>query len=144
MIIKRNQLGVIQNQYQRNYKKVLCVCLAGCLRSPTAAHILASPPFNFNTRAVGLDKDFAIIPITPALLVWADVIVVMDTDQQKMVNDMQMDIFNTTDDQMFDYQFKQVISLDIMDDYDYRDPTLVKIMTDKFLVLFEDDIKWES
>ena len=135
-MIKRNQLGVVQNPYQRDYKKVLCVCLAGCLRSPTAAHILSSSPWNYNTRAVGLDKDFAIIPITPALLVWADLVLVMDTDQQKAVNDMQMDVFNAMDDQMFDYQFKQVLSLDIQDDYDYRDPVLVKLMTAKFMELF--------
>jgi predicted protein tyrosine phosphatase len=137
-MIKRNQLGVVLNQYQRNFKKVLCVCSAGCLRSPTAAHILSSPPWNFNTRAVGLDKEFAIIPITPALLVWADIVLVMDTDQQKCVNDMQMDIFNVMDEGMFDYEFKQVISLDIEDDYDYRNPVLVEVMNAKFRDIFGD------
>lgn len=136
MTIKRNQMGVLFNAYQGNHKKVLCVCSAGCLRSPTAAHILSSPPFNFNTRAVGLSRDYAIIPMTDALLVWADVVLVMDSDQQKQVNDMQMALCNNNDDMMFDYQFKQVVNLDVPDDFEYRNPKLVKIFTDKFNDLF--------
>lgn len=141
MSVNRNQLGVVFNAYQGNHKKVLCVCSAGCLRSPTAAHILSSPPFNFNTRAVGLSREYAIIPISDALLMWADVVLVMDSDQQKQVNDMQMALFNQMDDSMHDYNFKQVINLGIEDDYNYRDPQLVKLMTDKFVDLFPHDVK---
>lgn len=138
-MIKRNQLGVLFNAFQGKYKKVLCVCSAGCLRSPTAAHILSSPPFNFNTRAVGLSKEYAIVPITEALIVWADVILVMDSDMVLQVNEMQNKMASEVD-ATFDYDYKQVINLEIEDDYDYRHPTLVKLMTDKFMVLFEDDL----
>lgn len=141
MSVNRNQLGVVFNAYQGNHKKVLCVCSAGCLRSPTAAHILSSPTFNFNTRAVGLSREYAIIPISDALLMWADIVLVMDSDQQKQVNDMQMALFNQMDDSMHDYNFKQVINLEIEDDYNYRDPQLVKLMTDKFMDLFPHDVK---
>ena len=141
MSVNRNQLGVVFNAYQGNHKKVLCVCSAGCLRSPTAAHILSSPPFNFNTRAVGLSREYAIIPISDALLMWADIVLVMDSDQQKQVNDMQMALFNQMDDSMHDYNFKQVINLGIEDEYNYRDPQLVQLMTDKFMELFPNDVK---
>lgn len=135
MTIKRNQLGVLFNAYQGNHKKVLTVCSAGCLRSPTAAHILSSPPYNFNTRAVGLSKEYAIVPITEALIVWADIILVMDSDMQKQVNEMQNDIANSFD-ATYEFEYKQVVNLEIEDDYDYRSPVLVDVMTDKFTELF--------
>ena len=62
-MIKRNQMGVIFNAYQGKHKKVLTVCSAGCLRSPTAAHILSSDPWNFNTRAAGISLEYAIVPV---------------------------------------------------------------------------------
>jgi predicted protein tyrosine phosphatase len=132
MMIRRNQLGVLFNAYQGKHKKVLTVCSAGCLRSPTAAHILSSEPFNFNTRCAGTSKEYAIIPITDALIVWADVILCMDSDQQRYINEMQNELASSYD--AFDY--KQVINLEIEDDYAYRDPELVKIMTEKFKELF--------
>ena len=138
-MIKRNQLGVIFNAYQGKHKKVLTVCSAGCLRSPTAAHILSSEPFNFNTRCAGTSEEYAIVPVTEALVCWADVILVMDSDQQKFINDMQNKIFNDMDNWGYDFDFKQVINLEIEDEYDYRNPTLVKIMTDKFWEIFKDD-----
>lgn len=136
MSVTRNQLGVLFNAYQRDYKKVLTVCSAGCLRSPTAAHILSSPPFNFNTRSVGTSREYAIVPVTDALIVWADVILVMDEYQQQQINSMQNDLA----DQLPDYDYKQVINLDIPDEFDYRNPKLVQIMTDKFMDIFAKDL----
>lgn len=136
MSISRNQLGVVYNAYQRDYKKVLTVCSAGCLRSPTAAHILSSPPFNFNTRCAGTSQEYAIVPVTDALIVWADVILCMDALQQQDINIRQ----NSIAQQLTDYDYKQVINLDIPDLYDYRNPELVKIMTDKFMDIFAKDL----
>jgi predicted protein tyrosine phosphatase len=135
-MIKRNQLGVIFNAYQGNIKKVLTVCSAGCLRSPTAAHILSSQPWNFNTRCAGTSKEYAIIPVTEALITWADIILVMDSDQQKYINNLQNEFLNNWDNWSQDYQFKQVVNLEIEDDFAYRDPYLVEIMTEKFHDLF--------
>jgi predicted protein tyrosine phosphatase len=131
-MIKRNQLGVLFNAYQGKHKKVLTVCSAGCLRSPTAAHILSSEPWNFNTRCAGTSEEYAIVPITDALIVWADVIVCMDAFQQLHINTMQNKL--ATEYDAFDY--KQVINLDIDDIYEYRNPKLVEIMTEKFKELF--------
>jgi predicted protein tyrosine phosphatase len=137
-MIKRNQLGVVFNAWQGKTKKVLTVCSAGCLRSPTAAHILSSPPFNFNTRCAGTSSEYAIVPVTEALIAWADIILVMDEYQQKYVNDMQNKLFNDMDNWAYDFQLKQVINLEIDDVYEYRSSALIKIMTDKFNVLFGD------
>lgn len=135
-MIKRNQLGVIFNAYQGKYKKVLTVCSAGCLRSPTAAHILSSPPWNFNTRCAGTSEEYAIVPVTEALVAWADVILVMDQFQWQHIMDMQNKMFNETQCTMNEFEFKPIINLEIEDNYSYRDPKLVEIMTEKFKELF--------
>jgi predicted protein tyrosine phosphatase len=140
-MIKRNQLGVVFNAYQGKHKKVLTVCSAGCLRSPTAAHILSSEPFNFNTRCAGTSEEYAIIPVTESLIIWADIILVMDEDQQRYINNMQNNLFNNLDNWAYDFDFKQVINLEIEDNYDYRNPKLVEIMTNKFWEIFKDDLK---
>ena len=139
-MIKRNQLGVLFNAYQGKHKKVLTVCSAGCLRSPTAAHILSSEPFNFNTRCAGTSKEYAIVALDEALIVWADVILCMDSDHQYVINQMQNKLAEEAS-AMFEYDYKQVINLEIEDDYSYRDPEFVKIMQDKFYKIFEADLR---
>lgn len=131
-MIKRNQLGVVFNAYQGSHRKVLTVCSAGCLRSPTAAHILSSPPWNFNTRCAGTSQEYAIVPVTEALIIWANDILVMDEYQQSIINGMQ----NKLAEEMTGYEYKRVINLGIEDNYGYRDPELVRIMTEKFRELF--------
>ena len=80
-----NRIHNASNPNQGAYKKVLCVCSAGLLRSPTAARLLSMPPFNFNTRAVGLDSGHALIPIDGVHLHWADEIIVMDSEMKSNV-----------------------------------------------------------
>ena len=139
-MIRRNQLGVIFNDYQGKYKKVLTVCSAGCLRSPTAAHILSSSPWSFNTRCAGTSSEYAIVPVTESLIIWADIILVMDSDQQKYVKDMQNKIFNDMEEYWsYDFKIKPIINLEIEDNYNYRDPKLVEIMTEKFKELFTNE-----
>ena len=139
-MIKRNQMGVLFNAYQGKYKKVLTVCSAGCLRSPTAAHILSSSPFNFNTRCAGTSAEYAIVPVTEALVVWADVILVMDQFQWNHIMDIQNKMFNETQLGMHEFEFKPIHNLEIEDVYDYRNPKLVQLMTDKFMELFAKDL----
>lgn len=74
----RNRLHNITNPYQGQAKKVLCVCSAGLLRSPTAAVVLQRE-YGFNTRAVGLTKEYALISVDDVLLKWADEVVVMES-----------------------------------------------------------------
>jgi predicted protein tyrosine phosphatase len=70
------------NRYQGNWKKVLCVCSAGLLRSPTAAEVLREE-FDYNTRAAGAEPQFALIPVSAALIMWADEIVCMTKTHYK-------------------------------------------------------------
>lgn len=103
-----------KNPSQGNYWKVLCVCSAGLLRSPTVAHILAGEPYNFNTRAVGLDSSFALFGVDEVVLEWADAVICMDYSQCDTIVGMgfEGDVYN----------------FNIPDEYNYRDPSLVEII----------------
>jgi len=108
-----NRAWNCQNPNQGKYKRVLCVCSAGLLRSPTVAWVLSNHPWNYNTRAVGLDVGHALIPIDDVLLEWTDVVVCMDEYQQKLLQGRTK---------------KPVHNLRIGDNFEYRDKGLVEII----------------
>lgn len=76
---KRNQLANVANRYQTDAKRVLCVCSAGLLRSPTLANVLHRE-LGYNTRAAGSSEEYALIPISVALIYWADEIVFVNSE----------------------------------------------------------------
>ena len=116
---KMNRMGNAKNEYQGSYKKVLLICSAGILRSPTAALVLSMPPFNFNTRAAGMSHDFALIVVDEFLLHWADEVVCMLPEQaHKIKNDMGYD--------------GPIVCLEIEDNYSYRDPKLMKLIAERY------------
>ena len=116
------KMGVISNQFQGDYKKVLMVCSAGILRSATAAHILAGAPWNLNTRNAGT-ASYALIPLTEELLQWADEVVCMETDHRILVLNKYME---------WQLPVRRVITLGIEDIYEYRNPTLVDLIIEKY------------
>ena len=136
--INRNRLANVTNGYQGKYKKVLCVCSAGVLRSPTTAWVLSNDPFNFNTRAVGVAKGYALIPIDVAHVAWADEIVVMEPDQKVMVEvvleDLQLNYSSGFD--MYTSE-KPIHVLHVPDNYGYRDGILVNMITEKCREIFK-------
>lgn len=87
----RNQIGNCKNAYQTNTKRVLCVCSAGLLRSPTAANILHAA-HGYNTRAAGSCEDFALIPVSEVLLHWADEVVFVNRDNLNDMDEEQLKI----------------------------------------------------
>lgn len=109
---KMNRIHNSNNPYQGNYKKVLGVCSAGLLRSPTAAVVLSQPPYNFNTRAAGIVPDYALIPVDEVLLAWADEVVCMTADQIAPIKALMM-------------RPKPIICLNIEDSHPSRDPDLI-------------------
>ena len=108
-----NRLANATNPYQGTHKRVLCVCSAGLLRSPTAAWVLSQEPYNFNTRAAGITKEFALVPVDRVLLHWADEIVTMSADQAEQIR-VQLETP------------KPIVVLGIPDNYGYREPELVE------------------
>lgn len=126
-----NRLGNAKNWAQGNYKKVLCVCSAGLLRSPTAAVVLASEPFNYNTRAAGLVEEFALIPVDRVLLEWADEVVCMQPNQGRTLRERLDEL---------GHQGKRVVCLNIEDNFEYRNPDLVSRIRERYLEAVPDAI----
>jgi predicted protein tyrosine phosphatase len=118
-----NRIWNIKNPNQGKYKKVLCVCSAGLLRSPTAAVVLAAEPFNYNTRAVGVVDDYALLSIDQVLVEWADEIVCMHTSiTEKLRRVIGVDTLSNS----------EIVTLNIPDQYEYRDPNLMKMIGEQY------------
>ena len=131
-----NRLHNLSNPAQGSRKKVLCVCSAGLLRSPTAAWILSNEPFGFNTRAVGTSSDHALIPLDWAHVIWADDIVVMDKYQYADVQDVLHLFYEHRRRGMEHIKVPNIFILDTPDTYEFRDPRLVDLMTLKLMNVF--------
>ena len=137
MLVNRNRLANVNNKFQGERKRVLCVCSAGLLRSPTAAWVLSNEPFGFNTRSVGTSQEYSLFPMDAAHLYWADEIVVMDSFHEAAVKELlgKLDD-NARGFESADNSEKPVHVLNIEDDYGYREPELVDIMNKKFSEIF--------
>ena len=113
--------GVYSNSYQGDYKRVLTVCSANMLRSPTMAHVLSAEPYNFNTRSAGT-AGFALIPVTEDLLMWADEVVCADTEHALYVRD-----------KMIQYALdKPIVNLNLPDIYEYRNSKLIELIKERY------------
>ena len=124
--ISYNRMTNAHNPYQGKMKKVLCVCSAGLLRSPTIAWVLSNPPFNFNTRVA---KGYALIHADIYLIEWADEIVCAEKEHADYIKEIlkHIDITN---------QKKPVHVMDLPDNFKTRDPKLVKIVEKKAAEIF--------
>lgn len=108
------------NQRMDLFKRVLCICSGGLLRSPTTALILSVEPFNFNTRSAGVDSHHALICVDDVLMEWADEIVVMNEKQKRQL------------EHRWPNHSVPVLVLDIPDMYQYRQQELVDQIRDKY------------
>lgn len=120
---RMNALHNCRNPYQGTTEKVLTVCSAGLLRSPTVANILQR--WGYNTRAAGV-HDYALVQVDDVLLQWADTIV--------FVSDRLKDILE------HDYVIsavKRVVILDIPDDFPYGDPALITLAARQLVEHFD-------
>jgi len=120
----RNQLTNISNPYQGPAKKVLCVCSAGLLRSPTLANILHKE-LGYNTRACGTAENFALIPMSEALIHWADEIVFVDEDCKTYLDIETKEELSLAE--------ALVVTLDVPDNFDYDNAELKNILLKQYL-----------
>lgn len=118
-----NRLANAQNQFQGKRKRVLCVCSAGLLRSPTIAWVLSNEPYGFNVRAAGVATEYALVPVDNVLLDWADEIVCAEEDHAVQVRAM-LEKFGGAS-QLID---TPVHVLSVPDRYKFRDPELVELV----------------
>lgn len=107
--MRMNALHNCKNPFQGSEQKVLAICSAGLLRSPTIAWFLGQ--HGYNTRSCGI-HDYALIQLDEVLLEWADIIIVAHEDiilQKEIISDPS----------------KKYILFDIEDEYAYKEKTLL-------------------
>lgn len=119
----RERIGNASNKYQGKYKRVLAVCSGGLLRSPTIAHTLAGDPYNYNTRSVGTNTDYALNLIDQVMLEWADEIVCADFEHEVIVRNMLIEIGITQ---------KTIVCLKLPDVFEYRNKRLVFLIKRRY------------
>lgn len=115
-----NRLANSKNPFQGEAKRVLCVCSAGLLRSPTAANVLHRE-FGYNTRAAGCSSDFALIPVDPVLVHWADEIVCVEQSVLHMLDGAELDLAD-----------KRVVVLAVPDRYEFMNDELQDIILKQY------------
>jgi predicted protein tyrosine phosphatase len=118
----RNQLYNIHNESQGNTKKVLCVCSAGLLRSATLQNTLIRE-YGYNCRNCGTEESYALIPISEALLLWADEIVFVNKANYRSVEIDLMDLR---------LDLSKIFVLSIPDKYNFNDPELIEICKQQY------------
>ena len=113
------------NEYQGTAKRLLFVCSAGILRSPTCANVGTS--LGFNTRSCGSHQEYALIPLSVNLIMWANKIIFVNPENEYRA----LETFGVC-------EYSRVIRAksivwDIEDTFNYGDPTLVKLVREKLL-----------
>ena len=124
-MVSRNRLHNANNEAQGAFTRVLCVCSAGLLRSPTLAWVLSQDPYNFNTRAVGMVDDYALVPIDEVHVAWADKIVFAEMSHFMHFKALFPETPNV-----------DKIVLALPDIYEYRDPKLVQLAREQLATHF--------
>ena len=117
----KNQLYNVGNLSQGSTKKVLTVCSTGLLRSATLQNFLIRE-YGYNVRNCGTEESYALIPISEALVLWADEIIFVEHSNFKSV---------MTDLKRLEVLHKCKI-LDIPDMYDFNSPELIKICKEQY------------
>ncbi|MBI1402685.1 MAG: phosphotyrosine protein phosphatase [Porphyrobacter sp.] len=100
-------------------RRYLFVCGKNRLRSPTAEHLFSSVP-GIETLSAGINRD-ADEPLTDELVVWADIIFVMERTHRKKVQTKHRAALGD----------KRVVVLGIPDDYTFMEPALVALLRAK-------------
>ena len=117
----KNQLYNISNEYQGSTKKVLTVCSAGLLRSATLQNLLIRE-YGYNVRNCGTVEAYALIPISEALVKWADEIVFVNAENYLMV-EKELEEFGV---------INKCYVLDIPDAYYFNEPQLIDICREQY------------
>lgn len=111
-----NRLHNVTNPHQGTTKRVLCLCSAGLLRSPTAAIVLQQT-YGYNTRAAGVNSEYALILVDDILYNWADEIVAVEPS---IANRIPKEFEN------------KVVTLNVPDMYGYMKKELQEIILSQY------------
>lgn len=105
------------NEYQGKAHRMLFVCSAGLLRSPTAAAVAIE--MGYNARSCG-SAEYALIPLSANLIEWAETIYFVNERNYLEA----LDVFRPLKEYAEMIQRKAVV-WDIPDCYNYKSPNLV-------------------
>lgn len=105
------------NQYQGPRKRLLFVCSAGMLRSPTAAAVATS--LGYNARSCGTGN-YALIRLSANLIYWAEKIIFVNEE-----NFYEARIYLDGKQDLLDEMAGKHTVWDIPDNYNYMDVELV-------------------
>ena len=120
----RERLSNTSNPWQGSAKRVLCVCSAGLLRSPTAANVIHQH-WGHNTRSCGTSSFYALIVVDEVLLTWAQEVVCMDRGQESVLQAHM--------DRMWgECRRKPIRVLDIPDNSGWNDHGLRELIKDAY------------
>ncbi len=97
-------------------KHVLFICSQNRLRSPTAEAVFADYP-GIEVASAGLGAD-AVVPVTPELITWAELIFVMERAHRNKLSKKFRSFLRG----------QRVICLEIPDEYDYIQPELIEVL----------------
>ena len=100
-------------------KHILFICSQNRLRSPTAERVFASWE-GIEVASAGLNEG-AESPVTPELLGWADMVFVMEKAHRNKLSKKFREYLRS----------KRIICLDIPDEFEFMDPTLVSLLRAK-------------
>ncbi len=114
-----------KNIYQGAQTRLLFVCTAGLLRSPTCATIGAQ--LGFNTRRAGSEDQYALIPVTWNLIQWANFIIFVE---QKNYDEV-LEKFSENEIAIGTIKEKAMV-WNIPDNYEYMEKMLVFKIKEKF------------
>lgn len=115
---KFNQLANANNPFQSDRPKALCVCSAGLLRSTTIAHVLAR--LGYNVRNCGMSQEYALIPISTALVNWAD--------EVHIVKEQEENFWSQLKEAGMSFPAEKVFVYDIPDSFEAFDPEVISII----------------
>ena len=99
--------------------KVLFVCTANRLRSPTAEAVFADQP-GLEVRSAGIDG-LAVRPLTAELVAWADRLIVMEKSHREAIRKRYRTALGS----------RRVIVIGIPDEFEYMQEELVALLKER-------------
>ena len=114
--------SVLSNSYKILGMNILFVCKANMERSPTAEMVFKDVP-GWIVKSAGTSPD-SVVPITRALIDWADRVVVMETQHMEKIIELSR------------MAFRKTLVLGIDDIYYRCSPTLIGLLIMKMGALF--------
>lgn len=117
------------NRSQGTDIRIVFVCSAGMLRSPTAARVAGE--YGINARSAGSHLHYALIPLSANLIKWAHWVVFINPENELEVRTNIQDV-----DLLEELQSKSIV-WDIEDWYNYMDDGLVRALRMKIEETFD-------